>query len=302
MTRERLIGVSCGGLSILLFSSFTLVSRLGFSSALAWPDLAALRFGIGGTLLLPVLLRRGLHGVHWRKAAALAWFGGLGFALLAYTGFSLAPAAHGAVLLHGTLPLFTYAITRVLAPQPGPARHNIGILVIAMGIALMAYDSLASASRRQLLGDGALLLASSFWSAYGVLSRRWKVPPVQSAAMVAVFSLCGFLPIYALLPGTGLLFVHTGELFLQAIVQGLLIGTVSIFVYTRAVAALGASETALFTALVPCATTLAAVPLLSEWPTHLAWAGVGVVTVGMLVALQPRRTQNERLLGSAKRC
>src|ERR1043166_5870568 len=108
MTRERLIGISCAGLSVLLFSSFTLVSRLGFSSALAGPDLAALRFGIGGTLLLPVLLWSGLRGMSWRKAAALAWFGGLGFALLAYTGFSLAPAAHGAVLLHGTLPLFTY--------------------------------------------------------------------------------------------------------------------------------------------------------------------------------------------------
>ena len=73
-------------------------------------------------------------------------------------------------------------------------------------------------------------------------------------------------------------------------------------VYTRAVAALGASETALFTALVPCVTTLTAIPLLSEWPTQLGWAGVGVVTFGMLVALRPRRAQTMRLLQSTRHC
>lgn len=297
MTGERLIGVSCGGLSVLLFSSFTLASRWGFSSALAWPDLAALRFGIGGSLLLPVLLRRGLRGVPWRDAATLAWFGGLGFALCAYAGFALAPASHGAVLLHGTIPLFTYAITHGTVEQPRQRHHRIGIYLIALGIALMGYDSWASASRRQLLGDAALLLASAFWSTYGVLSRRKKVPPIQSAAIVAVFSMCAFLPAYALLPGKALPYAHTGELLLQAIVQGLLIGTVSIFVYTRAVASLGASETALFTAFVPCITTLAAVPLLSEWPTHLGWAGVAVVSFGMLVALRPRSTQNKASQG-----
>jgi drug/metabolite transporter (DMT)-like permease len=196
------------------------------------------------------------------------------------------------VLLHGTLPLFTYAITRATVQQPHRSRHRAGIFVIALGIVLMAVDSWKSASGRQLLGDGALLLASLFWSAYGVLSRRGNMPAIQSAAIVAVLSLSVFLPLYALLPGKALLMAPTGELLLQASVQGLLIGTVSIFVYTRAVAALGASEMALFTALVPCVTTLAAVPLLSEWPTHLGWAGVGVVTFGMLVALRARSTQD----------
>ena len=67
--RERFIGLSCGLLSVLLFASFTLVSRLGFSSRLRLLDLAALRFGIGGTLLLPVLLRTDLRQVGWRRSA-----------------------------------------------------------------------------------------------------------------------------------------------------------------------------------------------------------------------------------------
>jgi drug/metabolite transporter (DMT)-like permease len=286
MTKDRIIGVVCGVLSVTLFSSFTLVSRLGFSSSLKLPDIAALRFGIGGILLLPVLLRYGLRGVDWRNAATLAFFGGLGFALLAYAGFSLAPAAHGAVLLHGTLPLFTCAIMRVTAQQQGARHRTVGIVLIAAGIALMGYDSLARANARQLLGDGFLLLASLFWSTYGVLSRRLGLPPAQGAAIVAVLSMASFLPLYALFPGKALFVVSARELLLQAVVQGVLIGAVSIFVYTRAVAALGATETALFTAAVPCVTTLAAIPLLCEFPTKVALAGVGVVTLGMVMAMR----------------
>ena len=284
MKRERLVGICCALLSVLLFSSFTLASRLGLSSRLNLMDLAALRFGVGGILLLPVLLGSDLRGVGWPHAAALAFFGGLGFALLAYTGFSLAPAVHGAVLLHGTLPLFTYAVLRATTARSGPRPLPAGVLFIGAGVAFMAYDSLAVASARQLVGDLFLLLASLSWSAYGVLSRRLGLPPAVGASLVAVLSCCVFLPVYALWPGKALLTAGTRELLLQALIQGVLIGAVSIFVYTRAVATLGPAATTLFAAAVPVITMLAAVPLLSESPSRLALAGVGIVTLGMVVA------------------
>lgn len=287
--RSSAFGVLCGLASVLLFSSFTLASRLGLSSSLTLTDIAALRFGIGGMLMLPVLLRYGLAGVRWRDAALLAVLGGLGFALAAYTGFALAPAAHGAVLLHGTLPLTTLVLMCVFAPQQRKAAQKLGTAIIAAGIVLMAFDSWTLASGRQLIGDGFLLLASLLWSAYGVVSRRLGLPPAQGAAIVAVFSMCAFLPVYAFLPGKGLLLVQPHELLLQAVVQGVLIGAVSIFVYTRAVATLGPATTALFTAAVPCITTLAAIPLLAEWPSRTGLLGVAAVTGGMLVSLRVGR-------------
>ncbi len=287
--RDRTIGTLCGILAVLLFSSFTLASRLGFSSLLTTPDIAALRFGIGGVLMLPVLLHYGLSGVRWRDAAGLAVSGGLGFALLAYAGFALAPAAHGAVLLHGTIPLFTFVILSLTSSQRSTGSQRAGLLLIGAGIVLMGYDSWTRASLRQLIGDVFLLLASISWSAYGVVSRRLKLPPAQGAALVAVVSMCCFLPVYAVLPGKALLLVGTSELLLQAVVQGVLIGAVNIFLYTRAVAALGPGTAALFTAAVPCLTTLTAVPLLSEFPSIVAVIGVAVVTVGMVVALQQQR-------------
>ncbi|MFY3742977.1 EamA family transporter [Anaeromyxobacter sp. Red801] len=284
--RDRAVGVACAVLSVLLFSSFTLASRLGLSSSLRLPDLAALRFGIGGTLLLPLLLRGGRRAT-WRDAGALAFLGGLGFALLAYAGFSLAPAAHGAVLLHGTLPLFTSALVRATAERRRAGPRAAGLVLIGLGIALMAYDSLAVASAGQLAGDGLLLLASLSWSAYGVMARRVDLPPATAAATVAVLSSVAFLPPYAAWPGKALLVVGPRELLLQAVVQGALVGAASIFVYTRAVAALGPATTALFAPAVPCITTLAAIPLLSEHPSGAALAGVAVVTVGMVAAARP---------------
>jgi hypothetical protein len=86
---------------------------------------------------------------------------------------------------------------------------------------------------------------------------------------------------FALLAYTG----FSQELVLQRIFQGVLIGAVSIFVYSRAVASLGAVETALFTTAVPCVTTVAAVFLPGEAPSGIAWGGVVIVTVGAAISL-----------------
>jgi drug/metabolite transporter (DMT)-like permease len=282
---RRAAGILCGCAVVALFSGFTLVSRLGLSSPLGPPDLMALRFGVGGLLLLPVVLRHGLSGLAWREAAAITVLGGLGFALLAYGGFALAPAAQGAVLLHGTLPLFTFLIVAATSQARAHRDRLSGIALIAVGVAVMAAsDSVAGASARQLAGDGLLLLAALFWSAYGVVVQRLQLAPVRAAAVVTVLSMFLFLPVYAALPGKGLPVAGWRDILLQIVFQGVLIGTVSILVYTRAVALLGAPGTALLTAAVPCVTTLAAVPLLSESPSAGAICGVIVVTVGMLVA------------------
>lgn len=283
--RARIVGMLCGLAVILLFSSFTLVSRLGLASSLRVQDLAVLRFTISGMLMLPVLLHFGLARLRWRDAAALTITGGLGFALFAYTGFSLAPAAHGGVLLHGTLPLFTFAMAWLASSMTITERRAWGLCAILSGVVAMAWDTVAGGNLRQLLGDGSLLLASLCWASYGLLARRLDLPPAHSAAIVAVLSMCCYLPVYLLLPERNLVSAPWPELVLQGLFQGVLIGTVSIVVYSKAVATLGAMETALFTAAVPVVTTLIAALLMGEVPGAWVWAGIVVVTVGMVISM-----------------
>lgn len=285
---ERIAGVACALAVVALFSCFTLISRVGFATSLKLMDIAAVRFGVAGGIMLPVLVRYGLAAVRWRDAAALAFTGGLGFAMLAYTGFLLAPASHGAVLLHGTLALWTCVLAWLTSQQSIGRLRLSGLAAIAAGIAAMAFDSISAGTMTQILGDGALLLASLSWSAYGLLSRRVGLAPAHSASLVAVVSACCFIPVYLAMPGKAVMLASWNELLLQGVVQGVLIGALSIFVYSKAVALLGSAETALFTAAVPCVTTVAAAYLLGEMPGMAAMVGVAVVTAGMALAMSRR--------------
>jgi drug/metabolite transporter (DMT)-like permease len=275
--------VLLGALSVALFSGFALASRTGLTAAFAPWDLAALRFGVGGLLLLPVLVRHGFANVAPRQAAALALTGGVGFAACAYAGFALAPAAHGAVLLHGTLPLTTYLLARAIGC---PVRRNAGLAVIALGVAVIAADGALGGTPEQWLGDGALLLASFSWSAYGLLARRLALRPEHTASIVAVLSMAAALAAFVALPGLRFSPAGWREWLFQALFQGVLIGAVSTYVFTTAIARLGPQRMSALAAAVPCVTTLGAVVVLGESPSLLVLTGVALVTSGVLVSLR----------------
>src|SRR5262249_25198797 len=98
------------------------------------------------------------------------------------------------------------------------------------------------------------------------------------------------LPAYLVLPGARSSDLEWQEWVLQSTVQGVLIGVVSIYVYSNALARLGPHRTAMLTPAVPCVTTLGATGLLHESPSLLVLAGISLVTMGMLVSLVwPRR-------------
>jgi drug/metabolite transporter (DMT)-like permease len=74
------------------------------------------------------------------------------------------------------------------------------------------------------------------------------------------------------------------EIAVQAIFQGVLVTIVSLFLYGRAVAILGASGGAAFGALVPALSGLFAIPFLGERPSGTDWAGIVLVSAGVCLA------------------
>lgn len=76
--RDRLIGVICVLATLLIWSGFILLARLGVRTTMAPPDLIALRFAIAGLVMLPWLLRRGLGGLSWPRAIVLSLLAGPG--------------------------------------------------------------------------------------------------------------------------------------------------------------------------------------------------------------------------------
>lgn len=286
---ELIIGLLCGVAVVLIFSSFTLVSRLGLKSYMDPMDIAGIRFSIAGILMLPFFIRYRFSNLRFIDAAIMAFLGGLGFALFAYNGFARAPAAHGAVLLHGTIPLFTILFGAMFVAERVSRNQYIGAGLILIGIGAMGFDSLNVVYGGMLVGDASYLAASVCWAGYGLKVRQLGLKSIHATAVVTVLSAVIYLPVWlAFSTPSKLLSAPLDQLLIQIGFQGVVVGTFSIFVYTRAVESLGAVRTALLTTAVPAVTVLAAVPMLGEYPSWVAGAGVIVASIGMAAALRRR--------------
>lgn len=278
---------------VAIWSGFIVISRAGLVGTVAPLDLALLRFIVAAAVSLPFLLMTGWQGMGLRQAGlgralVLALTAGLGFVLLAFHGFERAPANHGAVMLPGVLPLWIALLTWVALGERPTGLRALGLVSIAAGVVLLVGDSIGG-TLRQAVGDGMFLGASFSWAIFTLLARRWQVPPMHAATVVSVGSLLLFLPIYAVF-GTGEVWrLPWGVILGQGFYQGVLATIASVFLFTKAVAALGAQRTAMVTAVVPTTATLAAIPVVGDVPTGLAVVGLGLVTAGMITAVLPQR-------------
>jgi hypothetical protein len=89
-----------------IWSGWIVIARLGLRSSLTPWDIAALRFGVAGALMLPYVLRRGLaiDRLGYMGLSAIV-LGGAAPVFLANTGLLFAPAAHAGALFPGVMPL-----------------------------------------------------------------------------------------------------------------------------------------------------------------------------------------------------
>jgi drug/metabolite transporter (DMT)-like permease len=111
--------------------------------------------------------------------------------------------------------------------------------------------------------------------------RRAKLDPLHAAALVSTGSLVIYLPIYLAMYGRRLAQIPLADITVQAMFQGVLVTIVSLLLYGRAVAILGASGGASFGALVPALSALIAIPLLREWPSDSDWVGIALISTGV---------------------
>ncbi|MBM3524978.1 MAG: DMT family transporter [Alphaproteobacteria bacterium] len=283
--RSRALGLLCAVLTLLTWSGFILVTRLGVRSTMSPSDLVALRFIIAGAVMLPWMLRHGLGGLSWQRALVLAMLAGPGFALPAFYGFTNAPAAHGAGLIPGTLPIWTVVLAALIAGERITELKLGGVALTVLGVALITGPHVLAAEYGVLTSDLLLPLASLSWALYTVLARRWSVAPLQAATVVFVLSGAICAPIYLAAVGPRFLSAPLEDLLLQGVYQGVIATIVSILLFTRAVHALGAGATTLITAAVPSVVTLAAIPLLGEIPAATAIAGILLVTLGVVATV-----------------
>ncbi len=286
--RERRIGFACAFGVLFVWSGFLLSARLSPSLGLTPFDMMALRHAGAFIAALPVLVWHGLPRVSLGRAAVLTVFAGFGFPYAAYLGFSMAPAADGAVLLPGLLP-FSIALVWWAAFGEVPSRRRfVSLAVVATGIALIAIETVGTWPGAWR-GDLVFPLGGLSWAIYMACVKRWGVSALDATLVVMLLAAPVTLPLWWVFGGDGVVTAPVMPVVLQTIYQGLFAVLLAGFMFTRAMNAIGAGTTSTITSLVPGMTALAAWPLLGEPLGIAALSGLAIVTVGMVLGVTGSR-------------
>ena len=259
------------------------MARLGITTSLSPWDIAALRFGVAGLLLLPALLRKGLglDRLGWTGLAAITLGGGAPMVLLANAGLVFAPAAHAGALFPGVMPIMVALLALIVLQERFSRMRTCGLLLIVVGVFVIVGGAGATLGTRQNIGHLLFMGAALLWAVYTVTMRRARLDGVHAAALAAVSSLMVYVPLFFVFGHASLLAAPWRDAVLQGFVQGVLTAVISLVLYGRAVSILGASSAASFAALVPAMTALMAIPVMGEVPARHDWVGIMLISLGV---------------------
>jgi drug/metabolite transporter (DMT)-like permease len=284
-TSEYARGALYGLAAVSIWAGFIVVARLGIRTNLTPWDIAAIRFAVSGSLLLPYVIRNGLalERLGWTGLAAVVAGCGAPMVLLANAGLLFAPAAHAGALFPGVTPLMVAILAAAILGEAFTSQKRIGCTLIVMGGIGIVWGAGGTIGTTQNIGHLLFLSAGLAWACYTVAMRRARLDGLHAAALAAVTSLAFYLPIYAYFAGTSIFKVPLSDIALQAIVQGFLTGIVALLLYGRMVSILGATSGAAFLALTPAMTALMGIPILGELPSAIDWTAIALISVGVYV-------------------
>jgi drug/metabolite transporter (DMT)-like permease len=304
----KTVGLLAAVVTVSIWSTFIVIARASASFHLLPLDIAWARMVGAGLVLLPWgwwLTHRarasgesmgsfgGLSPLPLNITVRLGFFGGLGYAMLAYSGFFFAPAAHGSVLMPCFLPVWTSLLALALLGERLHGNRLMGLFLIISGGMLVGGSSLLHAFDGGTLwvGDMLFLSASFCWSTYSVLSRRLNLQAIPATIAITCFAFFSFVPLYTLLAWYQILPSHLftaplSELMWQALFQGGGSVVISGITFTQMIRYFGPVRSTMITSLVPGLSALGAVVFLGE---PLGWhllTGLTLVTAGILFGVQ----------------
>jgi drug/metabolite transporter (DMT)-like permease len=284
-------GFLAAGAVILCWTGFNIVSRMGGKSVLTPFDITALRFLVSGVFMLPVYILVN-NQLPLRRLIPVAAVGGMLYALLAYSGFVFAPAAHAGIIVNGGVPLATAGIAWLWLKDRPKGKSLLALAVAASGVMVIGIQSFSAPHEdnpMEWLGDIFFAAAACLWATYGILVRVWRVRPIDAVSGIAVGSAGIYLPVYLLFLPKAILHAPMGDILLQGFYQGIIAALIAAFSYAYATLSLGSGIASLLLAIVPATSAVLAVPLLGEPVTSATVAGVVLVTLGATMGAMVKR-------------
>ena len=317
-------GVAAAVVTILIWTSFIVFARASAKLTLTPLDIVFARLLGASIILVPWgwwLVRRlkqaelakspktettqkapsnyslfGISPLPLKTTLILGVFGGLAYAPLAYTAFFFAPAAHGAVLMPGTLPLSTALVAALILGERFTRQRALGLVLIACGGLMVGGASLLQAFQggNVWVGDILFVCAATCWAVYSVRARQYKADAVQATIAITALAAMVYLPLYGLLAyfdglpqaiQSQISHAPLREFLLQMLVQGVGSVVISGISFTMMLKHFGPVRSTMMTALVPSLASLSAVFFLGE---PLYWnlvAGLLLALIGVVIGV-----------------
>ena len=286
-------GLGFGALCALIWGIQPIVSKISVADGLTAADVTVLRFFAAGAVLLPLAASAPgfpVGQLGWRRAVVLCVLAGAPFSLALVGGVAFAPAFHSAVIGPGLTPV-TAMLLGLVVLRERPSGTQLGALALTLaGLVLFSFEAFAGAPSREGAWRGDLLFALSgcMWAGFGFLANRWQASSIGAAAAISILSLLS-VPLIALFMPLHMLHAPLLSSLTQALFQGVLVGVVALYLYTRAVALLGPLQAALFVPLTPIVTALVDLLSSGEQPSPTETLGMVTVVAGMVLCIAARR-------------
>lgn len=321
----RTVGLVAAVVTVLIWTAFIVIARASADPARGGVlnpfDIVYARIWGASLVLLPWgwwLVRRdrrtqpwagslfGLSPLPLRQTLLVGVFGGLLYAMLAYSGFVFAPAGHASVLMPGSLPLWTALLAVLILGDRITPTRALGLALIVGGDLLVGGASLLHALDGSGIwrGDVLFMLASVVWSVYSVLVRRFALDAVRATIAITALAFVSYVPVYTVLlllrwvPGQ-VLDAPLRDVAFQMLFQG--VGSVAIsgITFTKMIQHFGPVRSTMITALVPGLSAISAAIFLGE---PLVWnllAGLALVTAGIVFGVRQAAVAIKPIAGSA---
>lgn len=259
--------------------------RLGVTTSLNGYDLTALRFAVAGTLLLPVVMRRGraVKRIGILKLLLMVVGFGAPYALLLSLGLRTAPASAAGALNPGAMAVASVFLGWAFFGDEIGATRSIGIGLALMGVAL--FTGFAGPVT---IGHLILVTTGIMWAGYSLIVRLVGVPALNAAAIIAVGSAILYLPVYIIALPKQIGTAPMPDILTQGAFQGLLVSVVAVYAFNRSVELLGPLAGATLPALVPVATLVLGVIILGEAAGTAHFTAAGVIGLGVALILAGR--------------
>lgn len=282
---QKMLGLGAALMMVFVWSGYFLSLRAGAVTPISTFEIAMLRFGLPGLILLPVFFRniQKIRQVPVIYLLGMLIGGGLPFFWLGAMGMQLGQVAEGSTLIPGVAPLFVTMMAVLIFNQPLSGWRLAGLILIFSGVIAFVANSVTGNTHVSAIV--LFLSASFFWALFALSIRQCGLSPLVAASTVAVptgsvLLLSGLI----MQPELGWFQLTLEQQLGQLLAQGFGAGLASGLLFAFAISRLGAEVTSAIGSLTPVAASAIAYLWFGEDVTLIIMGGIALISLGVVLA------------------